>query len=168
MVQHRLKPVATDIAVGCSVNGVAKRHVVGRHRFGDRSRSAADMKKSSSDLLAGADLGEGPVLLRVEIDLECLLIGADIHLRSHTQSRCGHLRASQPNEGGFYATCFYADSEGGLETGRFLLVMIWRRAGFVSAASSSSFELVRAETTSQLQIKSSRFRQARIAGVRSS
>src|SRR5450755_163459 len=68
VVQHRLEPVATDIAVGCSINGVAKRHVVGRHRLGDRSRSAADMKESSSDLLAGADLGEGPILLRVEID----------------------------------------------------------------------------------------------------
>ena len=96
VVQHRLEPVATDIAVGCSVNGVAKRHVVGRYSFGDCSRSAPDMEKSSSDLLAGADLGEGPVLLRVEIDLERLLIGADIHLRVHTQSRCGQLGASQP------------------------------------------------------------------------
>ena len=57
------------------------------------------MKKSSSDFLAGADFSEGAVLLRVEIDLERLLVGADIHLRVHTPSRCGHLHASQPTSG---------------------------------------------------------------------
>src|SRR5438105_15398652 len=43
------------------------------------------MKKSASDLLAGADFSEGPILLCVEIELERFLVGADIHLRVHTQ-----------------------------------------------------------------------------------
>ena len=37
-VQHRLQPAHRDVAVGLAVDGVADRHVVRRHRLGDRAR----------------------------------------------------------------------------------------------------------------------------------
>ena len=83
VIEHGLEALSADIAVGWSVNRVAKRHVVGRHRFRDGPGRAADMEKAARHLLASADLGERSVFLRIEIDLERFLVRPDIHLRVH-------------------------------------------------------------------------------------
>ena len=44
------------------------------------------MKKSPRHFLSGSDLSKSAVFLRVQIDLQCLFIGADVHLRVHTNS----------------------------------------------------------------------------------
>ena len=49
--------------------------VVGAHRLGDRPGGGPDLEKIARDFLARADLGEGPVDLRVEVDLEGFLVG---------------------------------------------------------------------------------------------
>src|SRR5437588_6296269 len=88
VIEHRLEASAAHVAIGRSVNGIAERHVVGGHGFRDRAGSAAHMEKTAGHLLSGADLREGPILLRIEIDLERLLVRAEIHFRVHTHSRC--------------------------------------------------------------------------------
>ena len=74
VIEHRLEPHPADISIGRSVDRVAERHVVGRHRFGDRAGRAAHMEKPARHFLAGADLRERPVLLGVQINLERLLV----------------------------------------------------------------------------------------------
>ena len=85
VIEHRLQTLAADVAIGRSVNRIAESHVVGRHGFRDRSRRAADVKKSPRHFLPRADLRERPVFLRVEIDLERLLVRSHIHLRVHAR-----------------------------------------------------------------------------------
>ena len=63
-----------DVALAGPVAGIPHLLVVGRDGLGDRARRAADAEKPARHLLAGADLGEGPVLHRVEIDLESFLL----------------------------------------------------------------------------------------------
>jgi hypothetical protein len=67
-VEHRLEPLARDIALRVPINGVAHFHVVSRHALGDRSGRTADAEKPAHHLLPGADLRERPVPARIEID----------------------------------------------------------------------------------------------------
>ena len=83
VIEHRLEPRATDVAIGRAVNRVAKLHVVGRHGLRDRAGRAADLEKAPRHFLPGADLGEGPVAFDVEIDLERFFVRSDFHLRVH-------------------------------------------------------------------------------------
>src|SRR5206468_9684794 len=81
-----LETNTTDVTVPRSINRIAESHVVGRHGFGDRAGCAADAKESARYLLAGANFSEGPILGYVQIDLEGLLVVADLHLWIHTIS----------------------------------------------------------------------------------
>src|SRR6266550_2242899 len=83
MIEHRPETDAADITVGRSINSVAERHVVSRHRLCDCARGAADKKEPARDFLAGANFRESPVTFGVEINLERFLIRPDIHLRFH-------------------------------------------------------------------------------------
>jgi hypothetical protein len=83
VIEHRLKTDATDVALRRSVNGVAECHVVRGHSLRDRARRATYAKKSPGYFLSGADLGKSPILGGVEIDLEGLFVGADLHLWIH-------------------------------------------------------------------------------------
>src|SRR5215470_6269652 len=83
VIQHRLETDTADVALRRSINCVTEGHVISGHGLGDRARRATDAKKSASDFLPGADLGEGPVLRRIQIHLERLLVGTDLHLRIH-------------------------------------------------------------------------------------
>ena len=85
VVEHGFQSHAADITVGGPVNRVAERHVVGRYRLCNRSGSAADMEKTARHFLAGADLRERSVFLCVQVDLERLLVCANVHLRVHRQ-----------------------------------------------------------------------------------
>src|SRR5439155_796368 len=58
-IEHRLQPVARNIAVCVPVDGVAHLHVVSRHALGDCARSAADSEKPAHHFLSAADLGKG-------------------------------------------------------------------------------------------------------------
>ena len=83
MVEHRAEANATDVTIGRAVNRVAECHVIGRHRFRNRTRSAANVKKAARHLLPGPNFGKSPVTLGVEIDLERLLTCSDIPFRFH-------------------------------------------------------------------------------------
>ena len=83
MIEHCLEPFPADVTACGSVNGIAKRHVVSRHRFSDGSGSATDVEKPPRNFLPSADLGKRSIPLRVEIDLERLFVGVDVHLRVH-------------------------------------------------------------------------------------
>ena len=96
MVEHRPETDAADIPVGRSINSVAERHVVSRHRLCDCARGAADKKEAARDFLAGANFRERPVAFGVEISLERLLVRSDIHLGFHNFQDVGIYRASQP------------------------------------------------------------------------
>ena len=74
MVEHRLQPGLGDVAVDLAVDGVAHRHVVGRHRLGDRPGRAADAEEPAGHFLTGADLGHRAVPTRVKVDAERLLV----------------------------------------------------------------------------------------------
>ena len=74
MLEHGLKALAADVAVGVAVDRVADGHVVRRNRFGDRARGAAGAEEPPGHLLSGSDFGEGPVAFGVEIDFKRLLI----------------------------------------------------------------------------------------------
>src|SRR5206468_8513144 len=86
VVEHRVQPDSTYVAIGWSVNRVAESHVVSRHRLGDCAGRAADMEETARHFLAGADLGESAVLLPIEINLERLPVRSDVHLRLHTNT----------------------------------------------------------------------------------
>ena len=75
IVEHRLEPLAADVAARGAVDGVRDGHVVGRDALGDRARRAADPEKPARHLLPRADLGEGAVLGVVQVDLDGLLVG---------------------------------------------------------------------------------------------
>lgn len=73
---------------------------VGRNGFGYGSGGAAGTKEPAGHFLSGADLGEGAVLGRVEVDLEGLLVRADdfsFHIQLSaafaTRCNCGCLTA---------------------------------------------------------------------------
>src|SRR5262245_5394779 len=83
VIEHRLKTDATDIALRGSIDSVTKRHVVSRHGLRDGARRATYAKKSAPYFLSGANLGKGPILCRVEIDLKRLFVGGDLHLGIH-------------------------------------------------------------------------------------
>src|SRR5262245_13670461 len=59
--EHRLEPLAADVALRGAVEVVAHRHVVGRDGLGDRSSRTAGCEERTRDLLATADLGERAV-----------------------------------------------------------------------------------------------------------
>src|SRR5262245_22865936 len=86
VIQHFLETNTADVTVPRSITRIAERHVVGGHGLGDRAGCSADPKESACYLLAGANFSEGPILGCVEIDLEGLLVGADLHLWIHTIS----------------------------------------------------------------------------------
>ena len=86
MVQHRLQPDAAYIAVSRTVNGIAECHVVSGHRLRDGSGRAAHVEKPARYFLARTNLGKCPIFLGIQIDLERLLVRADIHLRAHTNA----------------------------------------------------------------------------------
>ena len=77
LLQHALQPRPRDIASvrRGTVYLVAEFHVVGRHRLGDGAGGGARLEKPARDLLARADLDQGAVFQRVEIDRQRLLDG---------------------------------------------------------------------------------------------
>ena len=81
VVEHCLESHPADIALSRPIDCIAERHVVGRHRLGHRPGGPAYMEKTTGDFLPGADLGEGPVFLRIEIDLERFFVRPELHLR---------------------------------------------------------------------------------------
>src|SRR4029434_5249912 len=76
-VEHRLQPVARNVPVSVSIDGVAHLHVVSRHTLGNRARSASDPETPAHHFLPGADLCERAVPSGIEIDLERLGMGID-------------------------------------------------------------------------------------------
>src|SRR5438477_7126310 len=62
MVKHRLKTDTADVAVGRSVNGVAKCHVIGRHGLGDGAGCSANAKESACYLLSRANFSKSAIL----------------------------------------------------------------------------------------------------------
>ncbi len=75
VVEHQAEPFARNIARRLAVDGVAKRHVVSGHGFGDGAGSAASLEKDAGHFLAGADLGKRAVFRLVEVDREGLAVG---------------------------------------------------------------------------------------------
>src|SRR4029453_8517705 len=72
-VEHLLEPLAAHVAVALAVDAVAHRHVIRADRLGDGTGGAAHGEEPPPDLLAGADLRDGPVPGPVGIELERLL-----------------------------------------------------------------------------------------------
>ena len=77
VVEHRLQAPPADVALGLAVDRVADRHVVRRHRLGDRAGRAAGPEEPARHLLPGADLRERAVPPGIEVDLQRLLQSAD-------------------------------------------------------------------------------------------
>ena len=86
VLEHVLEPPAADKPLGGTVERAAHRHVVGRDALGDGPRRAAYLEEPAGHLLPGADLGDGTVLRRVEIDRERLL----------SRARSGVIHAGTP------------------------------------------------------------------------
>ncbi len=85
MVEHPDQPFPAHVPFARPVDGIAERHVVGRHRLGDRSRRAADTEEPAGDLLAGANLGEGAIGHRIDVDGERLSVRID-RIGSHRRA----------------------------------------------------------------------------------
>src|SRR6516164_4949086 len=83
MVEHFLQTHGADVAVGRSVNGVAECHVIRGHGLGDCAGCTANTEKSARYLLSRANFSEGAILRRIQIDVESLLVGPDLHLWIH-------------------------------------------------------------------------------------
>ena len=69
-VEHRLQPVARNVAVSVPVDGVAHFHVVSRHALRDCPRGAADPEKPAHHFLPRADLRKSAVPARIKINLQ--------------------------------------------------------------------------------------------------
>jgi hypothetical protein len=76
VLEHGAEAAPAHVTVGGAVDGVAHVHVVSGDGFGDGARSAAHPEKPARDLLAGADLGKGAVIARIEIDPQRFLVGS--------------------------------------------------------------------------------------------
>ena len=92
VVQHRLQARPADVAVGLAVDGVADRHVVGRHALGDGPGGAAHPEEPAHHLLPGADLGEGAVAARVQVDLQRLGVGIRVSVVGRSERHGGDTR----------------------------------------------------------------------------
>ena len=68
VVEHPLDPLPRDVAAGLAVDGIADRHVVGRHRLGHGTGGPAGGEEPAGNLLPGADFGETAVDGVVEVD----------------------------------------------------------------------------------------------------
>ena len=77
VAQHRLQPLARDVARRLAVDRVADRHVVRRDRFRDAAGGGARLEEPPHHLLPRPDLGERAVAVRIEVQLECLSKRAD-------------------------------------------------------------------------------------------
>ena len=84
VIQHCLETHAADIALRRSINRIAECHVVGRHGLGDSARCAAHAKESARYFLSRTNFSERPILGWIQIDVEGLLISANLHLWIHT------------------------------------------------------------------------------------
>src|SRR4030095_1654067 len=82
-VEHCLETNTTHVAVSRSINGIAKCHVIGRHCLGDCAGCAPDAEEPARYLLSRANFSEGAILRGIQIDVEGLLVGANLHLRIH-------------------------------------------------------------------------------------
>ena len=76
MIQHAMEPLPRDVTLGRPINGITDRHVISRHGLGDGACRSAHSKEPARHFLSRTDLSEGPVLGRVEIDLQSLLVRA--------------------------------------------------------------------------------------------
>src|SRR4051812_19444025 len=74
VIEHVLQSLPGDVAFRVAVNGVTHGHVVSGNRLGDRPCSAAYAEKPARNLLPGAYLRKGPVLRRIQIYIEGLLM----------------------------------------------------------------------------------------------
>src|SRR5262249_6517299 len=83
MAEHFLQPHAADVAVGRSVNGIAECHIIRGHGLGDCAGCTANTEESARYLLSSANFSEGAILRRIQIDVESLLVGPDLHLWIH-------------------------------------------------------------------------------------
>src|SRR4030095_13893804 len=83
VIEHFLEPHTAHVAVRRTVNGIAESHVIGRHGLGDCAGGTANAEESARYLLSRANFSEGAVLRRIQIDVESLLIGPDLHLWIH-------------------------------------------------------------------------------------
>jgi len=68
LVEHALQPPDGYVPLGLAVDRVADRHVVGGDGLGDGTRGPPDAEEPADDLLAGADLRDGPVPARIQVD----------------------------------------------------------------------------------------------------
>ena len=77
VVEHRLQAVAMHVARAGAVDRVADLHVVSGDALRDRAGRTARAEEPANDFLPRADLGEGSVVARVEVDLERFFPGPD-------------------------------------------------------------------------------------------
>jgi hypothetical protein len=94
MVEHGGKSLPRNVALRLAVNRIADHHVVSRNALGNGARRAAHAEKPARDLLSGADLRKRPVLGLVQVDLQRLLMRADVFLLRHPASKLLARRAA--------------------------------------------------------------------------
>ena len=61
VVEHRFQPLPANVAIAFAIDGVAHRHVIGRHAFGDRARGPAGAEEPADYFLPGPDFGKGSI-----------------------------------------------------------------------------------------------------------
>ena len=61
-----------------AINRVTHRHVVRGDGLSDGAAGSADSEEPPRDFLTGTNLGEDAVLGRVEVDLQCFLVGIEV------------------------------------------------------------------------------------------
>jgi hypothetical protein len=76
-----------DVAFGLAVNGVAHRHVISGHGFGDGAGRAAHAEKPAHHFLTSADFGEGAIPARVEVDAQRFVMSIDVRF-GHRRAQC--------------------------------------------------------------------------------
>ncbi len=82
-----------------SATGVAERHVVGRHRFGDRARRSADTEEPPCHFLASLDLRQRTVEAEVEADVLSLLMSVHSDLPVWNRRPAADLECIQRKSG---------------------------------------------------------------------
>src|SRR5882672_142035 len=86
VIEHALEALPGYVALTPAINRITDGHVIRRHRLGNCAGSPAHLEEPACHLLSSADLGKRAVPQRIKVDLQRLLVRAQLRVSVCTLS----------------------------------------------------------------------------------